>query len=116
LASQGKVVDLSTTLSSKKCHSIKEGQFSCSGFISQVGHLAREVQAQHIDKYDGSSNSEEFIQIYHTVVEAAGGDDWVKANNLPMALSGMARSWCINMPEGSFYNWDQLYTMFIENF
>jgi hypothetical protein len=40
----------------------------------------------------------------------------VKANYLPTTLSGMARSWLINLPKGSIYNWDQLCTMFIGNF
>jgi hypothetical protein len=30
-----------------------------------------------INMYDGSSNPEEFIQIYHMVIEAAAGDDHV---------------------------------------
>jgi hypothetical protein len=50
------------------------------------------------------------------VIEAAGGDDWVKANYLPTTLFGAARSWLINLLEGSIYNWDQLCTMFIRNF
>jgi hypothetical protein len=70
----------------------------------------------HIDKYDGSTNIEEFIQIYHTVIEPAGGDDRVKGNCLPTALSGAAKCWLINLPEGSIYNWDQLCIMFIGNF
>jgi hypothetical protein len=70
----------------------------------------------HIDKYNGSSNPEEFIQVYYTIIEAAGGNDWVKDNNLPTVLSGAARSWLINLPEGTMYNWDQLCTMFIGNF
>jgi hypothetical protein len=70
----------------------------------------------HIDKYDGSNNPEEFIQVYHTVIEAARGDDRVKANYLPTVLSGAARPWIINLPEGTIYNWDQLCTMFIRNF
>jgi hypothetical protein len=70
----------------------------------------------HIDKYDGSSKPEEFIQVYHIVIEATGGDNWVKANYLPMALFGAARSWFINLPEGSIYNWNQLCTMFIGKF
>jgi hypothetical protein len=45
-----------------------------------------------IDKYDDFSNLEEFIQVYHTIVEVAGGDDRVKANYLLMTLSGAARS------------------------
>jgi hypothetical protein len=52
----------------------------------------KKFKAGHINKYDGSSNPEEFIQIYHTVIKTAGGDDRVKANYLPTALSGVARS------------------------
>jgi hypothetical protein len=40
----------------------------------------------------------------------------VKANYLPMVLSGMARSCLINLPEGSVYTWNQLCVMFIKNF
>jgi hypothetical protein len=57
-----------------------------------------------IDKYDDSSNLEEFIQVYHTVMEAMGGDDRVKANYLPTDLSDVARSWLANLPEGTIYN------------
>jgi hypothetical protein len=39
------------------------------------------------------------------VIEAAGGDNRVKDNYLPMAMSGVARSWLINLPKGTFYNW-----------
>jgi hypothetical protein len=53
----------------------------------------------NIDRYDDSSNPEEFIQVYQTVIEAVGGDDWVKANFLPTALIGATRSWLINLPE-----------------
>jgi hypothetical protein len=70
----------------------------------------------HIDRYDGSSNPEEFIQVYQTVIEAAGGDDRVKANFLPTVLSGAARLWLINLPEGSIHSWDQLCAMFIGKF
>jgi hypothetical protein len=45
----------------------------------------------HIEKYEGSSNSEEFIQVYHTIIEVVGGDDRVEANYLPTTLSGAAR-------------------------
>jgi hypothetical protein len=67
---------------------------------------SKKFKAGHIDKYDKSSNPEEFIHVYHTVIEAAGGDDWVKANYLPTALSGVARSCLINLPKGSIYTWD----------
>jgi hypothetical protein len=38
------------------------------------------------------------------VIEAAGGNDQVKTNYLPTALSIVARSWFINLPEGSIYS------------
>jgi hypothetical protein len=69
-----------------------------------------------IDKYDGSSNPEEFIKLYRTVIEVIGGDDQVKANYLPTALSDAARSWLINLLEGTIYKWDQLYIVFIGSF
>jgi hypothetical protein len=50
------------------------------------------------------------------VIEAAGGDDRVKTNYLHTTLAGVARSWLINLPEGTVYNWDQLYAMFTRNF
>jgi hypothetical protein len=73
-------------------------------------------KARYIDKYYESSNPEEFIQVYQIVTEATGGDDQVKANYQPMALSNVARSWLINLPEGSIYIWDQLCAMFIGNY
>jgi hypothetical protein len=83
--------------------------------LRQVVWLEK-FKAGHIDKYDGSNNPEEFIQVYHIVIETVGGDDRVKINYLPTALSGVARSWLINLSERSIYTWDQLYFMFIGNF
>jgi hypothetical protein len=54
--------------------------------------------------------------VYQTIVKAAGGDDRVKVNFLPTALTGAARSWLIILPEGSITSWDQLCAMFIKNF
>jgi hypothetical protein len=45
-----------------------------------------------IDKYDRSSKPQKFIQMYHTIIEGVGGDDRVKANYLPTALSVAVRS------------------------
>jgi hypothetical protein len=77
-----------------------------SGFRALAGPL-RQVRWQdkfktgNIDQYDGSSNPGEFIQVYHILIEATRGEDQVKANYLPTALTNAARSWLINLPEGS---------------
>jgi hypothetical protein len=86
-----------------------------------VGQL-REVRwpakfkAIHIDQYDESSNPKEFIRIYQIIIEAVEGDDRVKVNFLHTTLTRVARSWLINLPEGSIHSWDQLCAMFIKNF
>jgi hypothetical protein len=91
-----------------------------SGFCAVAGPL-RQVwwpdtfKTGNIDRYDGSSNLEEIIQVYQTVVEAIREDDRIKANFLPTALTGAAKSWLINLFEGSITSWDQLCVMFIEN-
>jgi hypothetical protein len=60
-------------------------------------------KVRHIDKYDGSINLEEFIQVYHTIIDIIGGDDRVKVNYLSTILSDVDRSWLINLPEWSIY-------------
>jgi hypothetical protein len=92
-----------------------------SGFRALAGPLRQvrwpdKFKIDNIDRYDGSSNPEEFIQVYQTVIEAAGGDDRVKGNFLLTALTGAARSWFINLLEGSVTSWDQLCAIFIGNF
>jgi hypothetical protein len=92
-----------------------------SGFRALAGQL-RHVRWLHkfkngnIDWYDGSSNSEEFIQVYQTIVEAVRGVDRVKANFLPTTLTDAVRSWLINLPARSITSWDQLCATFIGNF
>ena len=54
-----------------------------------------------IEKYDGTTNPKEWISIYSMVIEAAYGDDYVKANHLPTVLQGSARTWLMNLPKGT---------------
>jgi hypothetical protein len=75
-----------------------------SGFRALVGPLRQirwpdKFKTDNIDWYDVSSNPEEFIQVYQTIIEAVGGDDQVKTNFLSTVLTGAARSWLINLPE-----------------
>jgi hypothetical protein len=75
-----------------------------SGFRALAGPLRQvrwpdKFKTGNIDRYDDSSNPKEFIQVYQTIIEAAGGDDQVKVNFLPTTLTGVARSWLINLPK-----------------
>ena len=69
-----------------------------------------------MDKFNGTQNPLEFLQIYTTAIRAAGGDENVMANYLPTVLEGSAWSWLLNLPVGSIYTWEQLCDLLIANF
>jgi hypothetical protein len=68
------------------------------------------------EKYDGTVNSAEFLQIYSTSILAAGGNEVVMANYFPVALTGTARSWLMNLPEGTLHSLSELCRQVTANF
>jgi hypothetical protein len=68
------------------------------------------------EKYDGTVNPAEFLQIYSTSILAIGGNEAVMANYFPVALMGTARSWLMNIPEGTLHSWSELCHQFTANF
>jgi hypothetical protein len=68
------------------------------------------------EKYDGTINSTEFLQIYSISILAAGGNEAVMANYFPFALTGTARSWLMNLPEGTLHFWLEMSRQFTANF
>jgi hypothetical protein len=68
------------------------------------------------EKYDGTSNSSEFLQVYVTAITAAGGDTAVMATYFHVALSGPAQTWLMNLTSGSIYSWEELCARFTANF
>jgi hypothetical protein len=68
------------------------------------------------EKYDGTSNPSEFLQVYVTAITAAGGNTAVMATYFHVALSGPARTWLMNLTLGSVYSWEELYARFVATF
>jgi hypothetical protein len=68
------------------------------------------------EKYDGTSNPSEFLQVYVTAITAAGGNTAVMATYFHVALSGPARTWLMNLAPGSIYSWQELCAWFVVNF
>jgi hypothetical protein len=68
------------------------------------------------EKYDGTSNPSEFLQVYVTAITAAGGNTAVMATYFHVALSGPAQTWLMNLTPGSVYSWEELCARFIANF
>jgi hypothetical protein len=67
-------------------------------------------------KYDETSNPLEFLQVYVTAITAAGGNTVVMASYFHVALTGLARTWLMNLTPGSVYSWEELYARFTANF
>ena len=57
------------------------------------------------EKYDGTTNPSEFLQVYITAITAAGGNDAVVASYFHLALSGPARTWLMNLTPGTIQSW-----------
>jgi hypothetical protein len=68
------------------------------------------------EKYDGTSNSSEFLQVYVTAITAVGGNTAVMATYFHVALSGPARTWLMNLAPGSIYSWEELCARFTAKF
>jgi hypothetical protein len=68
------------------------------------------------EKYDGTSDPSEFLQVYVTAITVAGGNTVVMATYFHVALSGPARTWLMNLTPGSVYSWEELCARFIANF
>jgi hypothetical protein len=68
------------------------------------------------EKYDGTSNPSEFLQVYVTAITAAGRNTAVMASYFHVALTGPARTWLMNLTPGSVYSWEELCARFIANF
>jgi hypothetical protein len=68
------------------------------------------------EKYDGTSNPSEFLQVYVTAITVAGGNIAVMATYFHVALSGPAWTWLMNLTPGSVYSWEELCARFVPNF
>jgi hypothetical protein len=56
------------------------------------------------EKYDGTSNSSEFLQVYVTAITTTGGNTAMMATYFHVTLSGPARTWLMNLAPGSIYS------------
>jgi hypothetical protein len=73
-------------------------------------------QPHLLEKYNGSVNLIEFLQIYSTSILSAGGNRAITTNYFPVALTIMTWSWLMNLPEGSLTSWMELCRQFMTNF
>ena len=82
----------------------------CLAFTRELRRVAwpAKFRPELPSRYDGTTDPLEFLHLYAVGIEAAGGDQRVLANWLPMALKDSARSWLMNLPEESISSWREL--------
>jgi hypothetical protein len=61
-----------------------------------------------IEKYDGSTNLAEWLEVYQLIIKAASGDSRVMANYLPIYLSSSTRIWLMGLPIGLVHSGSDL--------
>jgi hypothetical protein len=54
------------------------------------------------EKYDGTTNPSEFLQVYVTAITAAGGNTAMMASYFHVALTGPTRTWLMNLTPGRY--------------
>ena len=66
----------------------------CAALAEHLRTVARPSKFRpHLsEKYDGTTNPSEFLQVYVTAITAAGGNDVVMASYFHVALTGPART------------------------
>jgi hypothetical protein len=69
-----------------------------------------------IEKYDGSTNPVEWLEVYQLAIEFIGGDSYVMTNYLPVCLSSSARTWLLRLPMGLVHSWNHMCQLFTNNF
>jgi hypothetical protein len=94
---------------------------ACMGCAALADHLRTascppKFQPHLPEKYDGTMNPSEFLQVYVTAITAAGGNSAVMATYFHVALSGPARTWLMKLAPGSIYTWEELCARFVANF
>jgi len=68
------------------------------------------------EKYDGTTNPLEFLQVYVPTITAVGGNHAIMASYFHVALTGSARAWLLNLSPGSIQSWEELCAQFTANF
>jgi hypothetical protein len=69
-----------------------------------------------IEKYDGSTNPAEWLEVYQLTIEATGGDSYFMANYLLVCLSSSTRTWLLELPTGSVHSWNHLCQLITSNY
>jgi transglutaminase/protease-like cytokinesis protein 3 len=107
------IVVLTTANLTKSCHRKRDTSQEASRHIHDERDMKRvrcpvNFMPSGFEKYDGSTNSAEWLEVYQLAIEAARGDSYIMANYLLFCLSSSKRTWLLGLPAGSVRSWNHL--------
>ena len=70
----------------------------------------------NLQKYDGKQDPHQWLRIYSTAIEVAGGTNSTKVIYFPMALESAPQNWLESLKPDSIHAWIDLKAVFIDNF
>jgi hypothetical protein len=79
-------------------------------------HWPLNFKPSGIEKYDGSTNLAEWLEVHQLTIEAARGDSYAMANYLSVCLSSSARTLHLRLPMWSVHSWSHMCQLFTSNF
>ena len=71
---------------------------------------------QNLKKYDGKQDPRQWLRIYSTAIEVAGGTNSTKVIYFPMAIESAPLTWLESLRHDSIHSWEDLKKIFINNF
>jgi hypothetical protein len=74
------------------------------------------VNMQNLRMYDGKQDPRQWLRIYSTTIEVAGGTNSTKVIYIPMALESTPLTWLETLRHDSIHSWEDLKKIFIDNF
>jgi hypothetical protein len=86
------------------------------GLQLQASPWLANFRAGTYPKYNGSTDSAQYIMSYQVVVASSGGDDATMAKSFIIALEGPALTWYTRLPPLSIELWKGLRDKFLLNF
>ena len=76
----------------------------------------KDFKPSNIQKYDGKQDPAQWLRLYSTAINVAGGDTNTKVLYFPMALEPAPLTWLESLMRESIHSWEDLKKVFIDNF
>ena len=71
---------------------------------------------QNLQKYNGKQDRRQWLRMYSTAIEVAGGTNSTKVIYFPMALELAPLTWLEGLKRDTIHSWEDLKALFIDNF